>query len=327
MHPAFSVLFLTTLIGAGQGLLIALVTGQWYFVIGAEGATVRESGLFYGLGSLIALALLGLGLFASVFHLARPMRGWRAAHRWRTSWLSREVLLLPATMGLTFLYGLLHALDINPPLYTFGNMKTLDLTMATGFLAGTAAGLLFICTGMIYACVRFIREWASWWTVINFTLMGLASGFTLAAAYSGLAGGRLTGFFAGLALLLTVLSLLGKGIAVWRNSTLPRFRLKSAIGVHHDQIRQITQGFLGGSFNTTEFVAPGGKPLAATLTWAYLATGFALPAALLLAGWSAGQPALYVGAVLVQYAGLLIERWVFFACGQHVQNLYYQAKA
>jgi DMSO reductase anchor subunit len=327
MHPAYSVLFLTTLIGAGQGLLIALVTGQWYFVIGAEGATVRESGLFYGIGSLIALLLLALGLFASFFHLARPMRGWRAAHRWRTSWLSREVLLLPATMGLTFLYGVLHALNFNPALYTFGNMKTLDLTMATGFLAGAAAGMLFICTGMIYACVRFIREWASWWTVINFTLMGLASGFTLAAAYSGLFGSPLTAVFAGLALLLTVLALIGKGVAVWRNRLLPRFKLKSAIGVHHDQIRQITQGFLGSSFNTTEFRAPGGKDLPDTLTWAYLAIGFAVPAGLLVVGWVAGQPLLYVLAVLAQYAGLLTERWVFFASGQHVQNLYYQAKA
>ena len=30
MHPAFSVIFLTTLIGAGQGLFLALYTGQLY---------------------------------------------------------------------------------------------------------------------------------------------------------------------------------------------------------------------------------------------------------------------------------------------------------
>ena len=30
MHPAFSVIFLTTLIGAGQGLFLALYTGQIY---------------------------------------------------------------------------------------------------------------------------------------------------------------------------------------------------------------------------------------------------------------------------------------------------------
>ena len=45
MRPAFSVLFLTTLIGIGQGLLVALVAGQWYFVIGSGPA--REGDSFY----------------------------------------------------------------------------------------------------------------------------------------------------------------------------------------------------------------------------------------------------------------------------------------
>ncbi len=327
MHPAFSVLFLTTLIGAGQGLLMALVTGQWYVVIGAEAVPLRETGAFYAWGSLLALALLSLGLVASFFHLARPMRGWRAIARWRTSWLSREVILLPATMGLTALYGLLHALGWTVPLMTFQNMKTLDLTMAAGFAAAAASALLFVCTGMIYACVKFIREWASTWTVINFTLMGLASGFTLATAYAAAWGSQMASFFAWAAVLLTAAALVGKAMALFRNGRLPAFRMKSAIGVHHDQIRQITQGFLGGSFNTDEFFAPGGPDLPGRLTLAALAAGFVVPPALLLGGLISGQPALFALAFVVQYLGLLAERWVFFASGRHVQNIYYQAKA
>ena len=42
---------------------------------------------------------------------------------------------------------------------------------------------LFLCTAMIYACLRFLREWHSPLTVINYTLLGGASGFTLAAAW------------------------------------------------------------------------------------------------------------------------------------------------
>ncbi len=34
--------------------------------------------------------------------------------------------------------------------------------------------------------------------------------------------------------------------------------------------------------------------------------------------------ALLVVALLVQYAGLLAERWFFFAQANHPQNLYYQ---
>jgi sulfite dehydrogenase (quinone) subunit SoeC len=35
-------------------------------------------------------------------------------------------------------------------------------------------------------------------------------------------------------------------------------------------------------------------------------------------------PALLAAAFLVQYAGLLAERWFFFAQANHPQNLYYQ---
>jgi DMSO reductase anchor subunit len=326
MRPAFSVLFLTTLIGAGQGLLTALVTGQFYFVIGA--GTEHESGRFYAIGTLLALALLGGGLVASFFHLANPQRAWRAATRWRSSWLSREVVMLPAVMGLTVVYGGVHALGWNPVLMTFSNGKALELSMAVGFAAAGASLLLFLCTGMIYACVRFVREWASSWTVVNYLTMGLASGFTLAATYAAAVGSVLADFLVGDALALTVLALATRGFQAWRNGRLKcRSSLKSAIGVHHGQIRQMTMGFMGGSYNTHEFRAPGGAETVRGLTVFFLLTGFAAPALLLAAGLGTGQPLLLATAFLSQFAGLFAERWVFFAAGTHVQNLYYQARA
>lgn len=312
MKPAFSVIFLTTLIGAAQGLLIALVAGQMY----AGG----ESGGFYALGGAIALLLLCLGLVASVFHLANPQRGWRAATRWRTSWLSREVILIPVLCALTFLYAVVHAFGWAPVVVRLGNGAAIDLPLMLGLLVTLASLALFVCTGMIYACVRFIRQWASGWTVVNYLLMGLASGFTLAAAYAQVQGSLLSGFMSGAAVLLTTLALAARAFQLWQNVTgAPASGLKSAIGVHHSQIRQVTQGFMGSSFNTVEFVAPGGKETVKGLSVFFLAVGFVAPAALLLAG----MPVL---AFLCQYVGLLAERWVFFAAGSHVQNLYYQAK-
>ncbi|NNJ97066.1 MAG: dimethyl sulfoxide reductase anchor subunit, partial [Gammaproteobacteria bacterium] len=70
MHPAFSVIFLTTLIGVGQGLFLALYTGQLYSVVNV--LPVQDSHSFYGLGSLLTLLFLVGGLIASVFHLGRP---------------------------------------------------------------------------------------------------------------------------------------------------------------------------------------------------------------------------------------------------------------
>ena len=59
-----------------------------------------------------------------------------------------------------------------------------DPTLLIGLLGTLAIFALFVCTAMIYAGVRFLQEWHSPLTVANFTLLGLASGFLLAAAYS-----------------------------------------------------------------------------------------------------------------------------------------------
>ena len=105
--------------GLGQGLFLALYTGQVYSAL--DLLPVQDGRMFYGLGSAIALVLLVLGLIASVFHLGRPERAWRAATQWRTSWLSREVIALPAFMGLTFIYGVLHFMGWNPALAVVGD--------------------------------------------------------------------------------------------------------------------------------------------------------------------------------------------------------------
>ena len=100
MRPAYSVIFLTTLIGAGQGLLLAL------FAADAIRWPVAPTRTFIVAGAGLAILLAGLGLVASFFHLGRPERAWRTAAMWRTSWLSREVIALPLFIGLVGLYWL-----------------------------------------------------------------------------------------------------------------------------------------------------------------------------------------------------------------------------
>ncbi len=327
MNPAFSVIFLTTLIGAGQGLFMALVAGQFYWVIGATGG--HEGGAFYAYGSLLVLAFLGAGLIASFFHLAHPERAWRAASQWRTSWLSREVLALPAVMGTVVLYGGLHWLDWRPVLMTFGNLKDLDLTMAAGYLGVIAAIGLFVCTGMIYACMKFIQEWASPLTVLNYGLMGTASGFVLAAAYAAVMNSPLMDFFAAGALGLTVLALMGRLLALWRNGRIKYLSsLQTAVGMHHRNLRQISRGFTAGAFNLTEFFHPGGPGLVRLLKTVFLIVAFIVPVGLLIFALVDGVSAALLGATfIIQYLGLLAERWVFFAEASHPQNLYYQKVA
>ena len=326
MHPALSVLLLTTLIGVGQGLFLALYTGQSYSV--AKLLEHQDSQTFYAVGSALALAFLAAGLVASFFHLGHPERAWRSIARWRTSWLSREVIILPVVMLLIFLYGLVHYLEWTMPLFTVAGALPVDATLIIGALATLATFALFVCTGMIYASIRFLQEWHCALTVINFTLLGGASGFMLAAAFSAFIGVHLVGFYGTWAVILTVAAMLTRGASLLRNHRLrPKSTMQSAIGVRHTTIRQIAQGAMGGSFNTREFFhhQPGRVVRLARL--AFLVLVFPAPVLLLGAAWGMSSEFLPILAFVTQYLGLLVERWYFFIEARHPQNLYYQSIA
>ena len=100
---------------------------------------------------------------------------------WRTSWLSREVIVLPAFMGCVFLYGLGHYLGWPQHPILAGLDATLHRCARRLLCA-----LLFLCTGMIYACLKFLQEWHTPLTVINYLLFGSASGLMLATAYAAI---------------------------------------------------------------------------------------------------------------------------------------------
>ncbi len=307
MRPAWSVILLTTLIGAGQGLFVTLYAVEIAQVLGGLAPQPR---VFYWAGSALALALLGAGLAASFFHLGHPERAWRSAAMWRTSWLSREVIALPLAMALVAAYGYLHHAG-----------AAFAATLWTGALGVAACVALFVCTAMIYACLKFLEEWASPLTIVNFTLLGCASGATLAAAWAAHAAPGAAGPVVIWAALATAGAFFTRGGSLLRNRNLRhKSNLQSAIGIKHPRIAQIAQGAMGGSFNTREFFHGRTREVVRAVKAVFLFAGFVLPLALLGAGW-------LTAAFCVQFIGILAERWYFFAEARHPQNLYYQAIA
>ncbi len=322
MHPAFSVIFLTTLIGAGQGLFLALITAETFSHMGA---LAPQEYRFYSTGSLLSLGLLVAGLVASFFHLGHPERAWRSAAMWRTSWLSREVIALPAFMGLVFIYGLLHYLEWNPKVFGTTALPETNLTLMVGIIGIVLCFTLFICTGMIYACLKFLQEWHTPLTPINYTLLGMSSGFTLATAFATQYSQEMTDLFGTWAIILTLAALLTRTASLLRNKGIKhRSTLRTAIGVHHSNIRQQSQGSMGGSFNTREYFHGMSTVFFKSIQWIFLLLVFPLPLLLLGMGLSNDTTALLVLAFAVQYVGLIAERWFFFAQANHPQNLYYQ---
>lgn len=322
MHPAFSVIFLTTLIGVGQGLFLALYTHE--VVAHFSAAEAADLSQFYALGAFIAVGFLVLGLVASFFHLGHPERAWRAASQWRTSWLSREVIILPAAMGIIALYGLAHWYQYSPDFVASSS----TITLTVGLVATIATLALFICTAMIYASLKFLQEWHSPLTVINYFLLGTASGFTFATALSAWMGTGQTGFYAVISIVLTVIAFLFRGASLLRNKSLrPAVTVNSGVGIHHPQIIQKTQGAMGGSFNTREFFHGKKESFVKNMKYIFLVLVFALPLVLLAISLGKAAFLIPVVAFAVQYVGLLAERWYFFADARHPQNMYYQSIA
>ena len=323
MHPAMSVIFLTVLIGAGQGLFLALFTSQ---VIQPAAILPEKFGFgFYVIGSAIAVALLGLGLLSSFFHLGHPERAWRSAAKWKTSWLSREVIVLPLTMLMVLLYGAAHYFSYTDALYILSGGTVVDTTILIGAIALIVTLALFVCTAMIYGCIKFLQEWHSPLTVVNFSLLGIASGFTLATALSAYMNTEFTQFYASAAIVLTVIAAIFRIISMIRNSKIkPKSDLKSAIGVNHPVIKQISQGSMGGSFNTREYFHGKKMSFVRNMKYIFLILAFVVPLVLLV--MSLGQSIFIIPVIAfgIQILGLLAERWYFFADANHPQNLYYQ---
>jgi DMSO reductase anchor subunit len=179
---------------------------------------------------------------------------------------------------------------------------------------------------MIYACLPFLAEWHTPLTPLNYTLMGGASGFTLAAALAGLIEPGLVDFLAGWAFVLTALAAIGRAAALLRNARLvPRSTIQSAIGIKHPAIVQRAMGFMGGSFNTREFFHGASALRFRAVRPVFIALAFFAPLMLLALARPSQSRSLLLAAFGLQYIGLLAERWFFFAQARHPQNLYYQA--
>ncbi len=313
MKPALSIIFFTVSSGAGLGLLalIALVD------VFSRGSLPPHA---LWRGALLGLVLVATGLASSVLHLANPKNAWRSFSRFRTSWLSREAVFAGALFPVSTLYIALVATDRG------GAARTL-VTLFTVFLAWA----VLVCTAMIYASLKPIRQWHTRWTPVNYVLLGHWSGAMLLAATASAYAAAPRSLFI-LAGVLGLVALAAK-LAYWHtvadDAKAPT--LARAIGVAEGvrgpgpisaaHARLLDVGHSHGTFLTSEFGFVLARRHARTLRGVALALGFGLPLASLVAAASRWQ--LTLAAALCCIMGLLVERWLFFAEARHTVRLYH----
>jgi DMSO reductase anchor subunit len=308
MKPAISIILFTTLAGAAQGIAVVLGVAT---IAGAMPAGALTGMLW------TTTAMLVMALAASFFHLGHPLRAWRAVLMWRTSWMSREVIVLPAFMGTVASWALL---------CTFASEQHPAGTVFA-WIAIAGALALWGCTAMIYACIRFIPEWAHPLTLVNYLAIGMSSGLVAAGGLAILMGhAEFAQAIAGWALAATTLAWFTRILSLHRNDRLrPRSTIQSATGIHASRVSQVSMGMTGGSFNTRDFFHGVPAALFQAARTVFLLLGFLVPLALLAWVIATGEVArAWPWALASQAVGLLAERWYFFAQSTHPQNIYYQ---
>lgn len=305
MHPALSVIFFTVTAGAGYGLLFLL-------------AITRSTGLITDISpdQLTAMGLLGLllvtlGLVSSTFHLANPKNAWRSFTRFRTSWLSREAVFAVAFYPICLLWLACEWLTGN--------------TGYTGFFALLTAVLcivVLVCTGMIYASLKTIRQWHTALTPVNFVLLGLLLGALILAlliAQQGLSAERLSVLAVG----ILVVAALVKIIYFYWIGQPAGPTINTALGFTRATVRLLDVGHSSDTFHTREFGYQVARVKLIWLRCISIVLAFVLP--LLLVGGAFGEVgvSLFLLAAVSAYLGVFVERWLFFAEARHVVNLYH----
>ena len=308
MHPAASVIVFTTASGAGLGLL------AWLALLGVLGLAPTTTGFgFVGLG--LAVALLSLGLLSSTLHLGRPERALRALTQWRSSWLAREGVAALATY-----------VAAGPFALGWIVLNRVDGPFAVAAIACLALAVFtVVCTAMIYASLKPIRQWSQPLTLPLYLLMAAASGALLLVDLT-LAFGAFRPAFGALAAASLALTGLAK-LAYWRaiDREPPRSTLASATGLSAP-VRLLESPHTEENFVMREMGFRIARKHAAKLRRFVVAALFVAPVLLMLLA-SLAPPLAALAAALVATllagAGLGVERWLFFAQATHVSMLYY----
>ena len=309
MHPAKSIVFFTTLTGAGYGLLALL---GLFGVLG-----LLPAGAIPGVITMaICFALIFAGLLSSTGHLSHRERAWRAFTQWRSSWLSREAV----AALLTFVPAGLFALGW----VILGEVT--GWTRWAGAVTGLCALVTIFTTGMIYASLKPVAEWHTPFTVPGYLIYGLMTGLSfLTAILAGL--GHLPALLPLVAALISVVGFAWKR-ASWyytaRKASLPS--VNAATGLGEGTIRSVQWPHSSQNFLLKEMGFRIARKHSARLRIIAQGFGFLGPALLFVLAQILGgavSVAFLILAAVLQLGGLLVERWLFFAEATHTISLYY----
>jgi DMSO reductase anchor subunit len=129
------------------------------------GATVEQASLWSMPGFLLSAGVMVAAMFASFLHLGNPLNAWRAASGYRSSWLSREIILVLVFAVATVLFARMVMIEM-PPTW---------LRQLLGIICALVGICLVYTMSRVYL-QRTVPAWNSWLTVAHFLLATLSIG-------------------------------------------------------------------------------------------------------------------------------------------------------
>ena len=273
MRPALSVIVFTTATHAGCGLLAMLS------LLSASSVVPTERWCA-GIAFALSLSAMGVGLLCWFHGPDAPTRAIDVYVRWRTNWQARAVVLATASFfpAISFASGWV----------VYG--RTDGVFRGLGLATTLLCGLTVYATAMTYATLADVEAWCNRWVVPVFLALALLTG-TLWLNALVILFGRTSPDISMLLVLALFLAFYLKR-KYWRHidstvSTVAELRSFPIPRAHAVRLRRYA------------FLLLFAVPLTVSLLTMGETAWFAFPASL--------------AAALSASAGIVIERWLFFA--------------
>ena len=201
------------------------------------------------------------------------------------------------------------------------------LRESTGLLAAVLAWITVFSTGMIYACLKTIRQWNTPLVPANYLALGYSSGSLLLLLGAVIAGLDTTPYIAMSALIVSIAAVLKAIYYFWIRDPGLSPTINTATGLTRAKVKLLDTGHTHGTFLTQEFGYQLARSQASLLKILVFVIGFGLPGLMLVWVFTAqGGQALALVAAVAGLLGAAMERWLFFAEARHVVNLYHGAQ-
>ncbi len=276
MHPAYPVIFFTIASGAGYGLLAMLG------LLASAGILPAGRG-FAGTAVVLALGAVSFGLLCAPFRPGRTGRAVMAGSQWPTRW--------PARVGVLAGAAYVPAVGFAVGWVFYG--QTDGVFRLFGLATTVFCGLTVHATGMIYAACTPVPAWCNRWVVPNFLALALLTGTLWLNALVNLFGRPSPDVSMVLVLALFLAFYLKR--KYWRFIDSTAGPAMSAAGETGFGIARKD----AAKHRRYAFVLLFALPLVCALAAMEASSSIAVPAS--------------VGAALSASAGVVIERWLFFA--------------